>query len=377
MKTGNSVENIKEIIEELYNSDISLGTKRELTENLGSPEDVAEACKELHDKKLYDKIKSLPIMPLSTLWKIPSLKNDYIIENLVWKGQSIMWMAKDKVGKSITTMQAACAMTTGTPFLDILDVSGKYNVVYIQTEGSMDESKNRTISMSKAVKVDPDKFFYMYKIGLALHTDEGLNELIEAIQSLNVKVDVIILDCLYMAVTGGNIIELKDATNLCVNMTRLKLAFDATLIAVHHKKKSGKDQNGKFIDGGDEEFVGSFALKAYFDHTINMRQHSDDTRTLKCETQRNGNVMKSITLELKENPLHFVCKCGKASDGQQGEAYTWIKRKKMVCAKDIAKHMNVTDSKARGIISSLYKKNLIRKLGEVGDGRNVYYEVVK
>lgn len=298
---------------DILHSNISPNLKKTLVNGLGKEKDVVECLQSIRDKKLYDQICSQRVITANELFMLPSIPNDYLIDNFLYKRQSVMLIAKDKVGKSIISTQMAMCLTCGAPFLNTFDVSGAYNVLYIQTEGSREETKRRMVSMKEHIKgFNTDRFFYHYGRGMQLHTMEGIVDLQRLIEDCGVPIDVVIIDPLYKAITGGDISSSKDATIFTDNLDAIKEQYNLTILVIQHKRKSSKTPTGNIIDLGDEESMGSSIFKNYFDHTINMvYDKKNDLRKLLCDTQRNGEINKKLDLKLVEEPLHFYI------DGQE------------------------------------------------------------
>ena len=51
------------------------------------------------------------------LFELNDDPDNYLIEGLLWEHEHIMILAKEKVGKSILSLQMACALSCGESFL--------------------------------------------------------------------------------------------------------------------------------------------------------------------------------------------------------------------------------------------------------------------
>ena len=349
------MSHIKETLQDIIDiNGLSTKTKVELIEGLEPQDEVVETLEQIKYRALCAK----PVLTMRELLTLPTQPDDYYIEKLLWKRNSIMYIAKDKVGKTINTLQMACALTCGESYLNTYDVSGKYNVLYIQCEGSREGTKERLESMTKNKKVDMDKFYFMYKPSLQLHTKEGLAYLLSKIAHIPTP-DIIFLDPLYKAICGGNISEAKDATVFTDSMDRLKEKFNCAIVVVHHKRKSGKNNVGVMMDYGDEDSMGSSIFKNYFDHTINMRLQKDKTRTLICNTQRSGDVEEKITLRLAEDPLGFEIVVPKAASSTEDIIISMLKTKPMAAC-DVHKKTGIPIQTVYNCYGALREKGLIQ-----------------
>lgn len=348
-------DEIREILKDILEVKLSLSTMSDLAKGLGDKETVVKSLNEIK----YDNMCKKPVLTMTELFDLPSQPNDYLIEKLLWKRNSIMYIAKDKVGKTINTLQMACALTCGDSYLDTYDISGQYNVLYVQCEGSRESTKERLQSMIKNKRVDMSKFFFMYEPSLQLHTQAGLKYFLDKISGIPAP-NIIFFDPLYKSICGGNISDAKDATVFTDSMDRLKEMFNCAIVVVHHKRKSGKNNFGVSMDYGDEDSLGSSIFKNYFDHTINMRLNKDKTRSLTCTTQRNGDVEEKINLKLIEDPLGFEIIMKKASSGTEQVVLDMIK-KKPISACEISAKTGIPGQTVYNVYSKLRRKGLIKK----------------
>lgn len=331
------------------------------------------------DKEHYDFLCRKKVLTFDELMSLPSQPNDYLIENFLWKKQSIMISAKYKVGKSTISKQMAFALTCGQPFLNSYDVSGKYNVVYVQTEGSREGTKEDFGNMMNVLDIDPKHLFYMYKIGMRLHEKGGADDLIDEIRSIGYRPDVVILDCLYKAMSGGDLSNAKDVTVVTDNIDKIKESFNCAFIGVHHKRKGSFNNNGHFNDGGDDESLGSVVFQNYFDHMLNLKKRKlkdgTEPRTLYCDTQRNGNVETKIELDYDEHTRTVSIKDAKKSCPASEEAvFKMIKTMGEACSKDIHDSSGMAAGTVRNAISALKRSGKIIK--SKNHGKYVYYKEV-
>ena len=314
-------------------------------------------------------------MTLTKLLTLPTRPNDYLIEGFLWKRQSVMFVAKDKVGKSVLTLNMAANLTTGEPFLNCYDISGKYRIVYVQCEGSRETTKEHFESMLRGkAHIDTDSFGYIYRSGLQLHTFDGGKKLIGDIEILGFKPDVVFIDPIYKAISGGDISNAKDATIFTDNLDRIKEHFNCSTVCCQHKRKTSKNKDGRPIDMGDEESMGSSIFKNYFDHTINMRKHKNDSRSITCDTQRNGHVPKKIDLDFDFQHKIISVAGSKHTTNIQDTVLNCIVYRKRIAPVEIAVETGITEQQVRSAISALTKKKEIKIVDKVTP--NVFYGVV-
>ena len=332
--------------------------------------------KVIDTEKEYRAICNEPAMLLSRLFQLPTQANDYIIDGFLWKRQAIMIIAKDKVGKSVITMNMAANLTTGESFLGCYPISGKYKIVYVQCEGSREATKGHYEDMIRGgAHIDSQSFGYIYSCGLQLHTEKGCADLIDQIQTLPFFPDVVFIDPIYKAICGGDMSSSKDTGMFTKTIDTVKEHFNCAVVCCQHKRKTSTTQQGKAIDMGDEESFGSAFFKAYFDHTINMRKHKDESRTISCDTQRNGNVPKWLKLDFDVEHKIISAAGSKSSSTVQDSVYNYIKAKGEGSPVDIAKDMGINEQQCRNAVSLLNKKGKLQVKRK--KAQYTYYEVSK
>lgn len=233
--------------------------------------------------------------------------SDPLIKKLLFERDNIIILGKEKSSKSILALQMACALTCQEPFLGEFEVPKRCNVVYIQCEGKLANTRANFERMLRVVDCAQDSILFLYYPSIALDTAEGLSQIVNEINGWR-RPDVIFIDCLYMAMQG----EMESATDskrFVGHIRELAEMYQATIPIVHHSHRA-KVVNGKFIDEGDDAIFGSFVWKAYPEHILMLEkvQGNHANRKLSCSTHRTSEseIIKSIDLVLREpDPLYF------------------------------------------------------------------------
>jgi hypothetical protein len=256
--------------------------------------------------------------------KLP--KRDWLVENLIRAGDSVILVGNEKSGKSLFIFQLICSLTSCHPFIDIYNVPRPLRVVYVQLEGELGDSQDRMKRLIKSLDINLDFMHFIFQEPLSLQfKDKMVDFSREIIKHLNpgievddegrivdltkvqLQPDIIIIDPIYFAFTGslsddnivrqfvGNMRIMKDIFNNCA------------MILVHHTHKTRFDWKGKVINEGDEALFGSKFLKAWADHILMfMYDQTTRKRTMLCNTQRSGDIVKKFDLRLVEpDPLYF------------------------------------------------------------------------
>lgn len=263
-----------------------------------------------------------------------------IIEGYLWERDVVMLFGSEKAGKSIMALQMAANISAGGMFL------GKYQcakkpVVYLQTEGKKDETPMRLENMMRAVSVDKNYFYRIYKKFMPLDIPEYMAALDKQIEALPVKGGVLIIDCLYMAMLGD--LNDNEAVRKFIGyLSHLLEKHCLTCILIHHAKREGRDDKGQIVELGDKSSYGSVFLRANVDHILFLDQQKDKTRVFKCDTQRSGQVTEREELVLVQpSPLFFQVK-GALTASQ--ETIYWHLRQGRKTKTDLRKITGLSDS---------------------------------
>jgi len=362
---------------------VNRNPNKEPSNNQGNPSiPRIETEEELAIDRIREEILAKPIMSGEELLSIPFETNNYLIENFLWKNDIAIILAPEKAGKSFLSFQMAFALTCGEPFLGAYEVARPLNVLYIQAEGSMQETQDR---VSRAIQQgglswDPKRWGHMFPPALSLDTDEGYEKLASDIQEYNethnFKPEVIVIDPLYMAMEG-DLSDNKAARMFCRNTRRLKDDLNCSFIIAHHQHRGKIDQNGNPIDEGDNAIMGSFVWKAFATHVLRVFYNKkEETRTVTCDTQRNAQVEKRIVLKLIEEPALMLIPVGhKTNNKVEANVVQFLKHNGPYAAADLSKETGLDYQSVRNIYTKL-KKNKVIKLSDKRSTK-VLYELVK
>lgn len=241
---------------------------------------------------------------LRELTSIDTVEDQYLVEGFLWERDHIVILAKEKVGKSILSMQMACAMSSGKPFLGEYGVFEPMEVAYISTEGKQHQLIERFKSMLGTVEAGMDRLHVLSTHSVALDTNDGLQLIEELLDKQNLHPKVIFLDPLYMSMQG-DLSDNRASRDMSRNIRKLGEKYEAAIILVHHEHRQKRAEDGAVIEEGDNAIMGSFVWKAFPDHVIHLRKLPDNTRLISCSTQRDTRVVQDMKLELVSVPLHY------------------------------------------------------------------------
>ena len=231
---------------------------------------------------------------------------EWLIEGLIFRGDSVLLVGDAKSGKSLLIQSAMCSLTSGHVFLEKYECHSKNKVCYIQLEGELSDTKSRLQRLSHETPMDFDNFFCYYAQPMELQDAKKAFHLMDEIIMACGKPDVLVIDCLYQAFKGS----LKDdevIRQFLGNIRLMKAMFGCTIIILHHMRKPSIDDTGKVMDAGDDATFGSAFLKAWPDHLLLLKhQKNSDVRVLTCTTQRSGEIEAETKMVLMQpDPLFW------------------------------------------------------------------------
>lgn len=279
-------------------------------------EEEIKQIKEVEEKDAIPRINAEDKLKEANLFRIYSGKElmekefapkEWLIESLIFKGDSVLLVGDAKAGKSLLIQDAICAMTSGGIFLKKYQCCSPQKVCYVQLEGDLGDTQSRIRRLSVETPINLDNFFCYYAQPQELQDTKRAWEFMEDIFHACEKPDVIIIDCLYQAFRGS----LKDdevIRKFIGNMRLIKAFFGCTMIILHHMRKPTIDmETKKEVNSGDDATFGSAFLKAWPDHLLLLKhQKNSDVRTMTCTTQRSGEIEAEVKLVLcQPEPLYW------------------------------------------------------------------------
>jgi len=244
------------------------------------------------------------------LLNTPTEEERYLIQDILWEGDHVFLLGKEKSGKSILALQMMCALTSGSAFLGKFEVPAKYPILYVQAEGKLRDTIERLKCMTSelGVEFEPDNFHLLYYHSISLDTPQGYEEYIRLTEHIPVEKHpkVIFLDPLYMSMMG-DLIDNQCARNMVRNIRKICDAFNCAIVILHHENKPTRNKDGNKIERGKNETIfGSFVWSAFVDHVLAIDLKDNGFRRLSCDTQRTSKVVRDVEINLVHPyPLYF------------------------------------------------------------------------
>lgn len=246
-----------------------------------------------------------------SIFKLGEEERMPLIEGIIYRKDYVLFAAEQKTGKTVCLQHMALCLSAGKPFLGVFDVPKPVKVMYIATEGKLEEIKDRFIKMRKKVDCDPNNLLLVNsKIKFNTeNSEEQLANMLEEIEALDFKPDIIIIDPIYSAITGSLV---KDDVVNAFNSVMFSLIdrFGCAIMAAHHLKKAQKDKDGKYFSRNDDDTYGSMFLPAAVDHILRLERYKGSKSKLElimtCDTQRSGDIVEKVRMKMVEpDPLYM------------------------------------------------------------------------
>jgi hypothetical protein len=322
--------------------------------------------------KLYSYVRGKDIVTINDSEQTP------IIDGIINQGDYVLFIAEEKVGKTIFSQQLCCSLSTGKDFLNVFPVNKPCKIWYMFNEVRIGQIQKRFINMSHGIDIDLDNIT-LIPFKFRFNTPTGHDQLQEIIhENKNNYPDVIILDCLYKAVKGS----LKDdnvINDFNFNFSSFANAMGGCArIVVHHLTKPSKDVDGSYFARTDKDSFGSAFLLADVDHVFRLEKYGADPTTkeriLKCDTQRSGNIIETTRIRLIEpDPLYYEYVTLHTED--KAELITIFNKYNKLTRAELMKHTRISKTKLFNILKTLLNEDIIYKFKE--EGKEVYYSHVK
>lgn len=311
---------------------------------------------------------------------------EWICQGLLRRNDAAIIVGNEKSGKSLLVFQLICSLTSCHPFLDRYEVTKPCRVVYIQLEGELGDSQERMKRMIKSVDLHPELLTFMfypplemeekgYSDGLAQTILKTLNPEAKMLKEMTIKPDIVIIDPIYFAFMGS-LSDDELVRKFIGNLRVFKDTLNCAVILVHHTHKTRWSIEGQKINEGDEAMFGSKFFKAWADHTLLLNfDPKANTRTLLCNTQRSGDIMKECSLRLIEpDPLYFEqekCEPIPNKDYKLIELLQLPQYKDGLTEKEITDHLGIS----RQTFYNSRRKPLAEGIIVKGEGRPAKYRI--
>jgi len=265
-------------------------------------------------------------------------------------------------GKTFLTIGLAGAVATGQSWLGCA-TGDAAPVLYIAAEGTAG-LKQRVAAWVSFHKAPADLPVYFICETVNLMTVEDVAHVTAAISAMPVPPALVVVDTLHRAMVGGDENSAKDVGIVVQHADAIRRFCGCTVLVVHHNKKDADVERG------------STALRGACDAMLMLRD-DEDSRTLICEKQKDGDNFAPITLEFVPHAGSLVVRpfrAGRAKERTADPLNLTINERQALSAlieADTGDGMTATEwQKTSGVVErtfhrvngALMRANLVQKL---------------
>jgi hypothetical protein len=172
-------------------------------------------------------------------------KSDYIIKGVLHAAQLNVTAGAQKTLKTLTALDQAISVATGTPHLGVLEVPRARNVVFLSGESgkaTLQESARR-ICVSKGFNlsdIPPDKF-HASDFTPRFNSVQDLDAIDRAIQETGCE--LLYVDPCYLCMPGADAGNVFIQGELLGRISAVCQKHGVCLVLLHHTRKKGKGRN--------------------------------------------------------------------------------------------------------------------------------------
>lgn len=250
---------------------------------------------------------------------------EFLVEGVLPRAGLAAIYGPPAAGKSFLALDMACAIATGTTWLENRTKQGR--VVYVASEGSA--GLKQRLAAWKAQQgltgVSIPISFLTQPVNLLGSVDVAA--LLLAIAKLPERPALIIIDTLHRSMPGGDENSAKDVGLVIEHAERLRRETGASVLLVHHTAK-----------GSDLE-RGSSSLRGAVDALLYAKHDAAAGRILSCEKAKDWAPFPEIAFELLVVGQSCVVAVPETAESYRVEALTPQMRKALtILSRDFATH---------------------------------------
>ena len=177
-----------------------------------------------------------------------------------------------------------CCIAIGSPWLGAATTTGP--VVYVAAEGADTlQLKVRAWKRTHGFALDEPIYFCTVPTAVNLLDASETTAFIESIRARSLNPSFVVFDTLARSMPGGDENAARDMGLVVANADRVRTAFDATVILIHHTDRAERHERG------------SGALRGACDTMLQLVQTDDQLRLL-CTKQKDAARFAPIDLQM-------------------------------------------------------------------------------
>lgn len=189
-------------------------------------------------------------------------------------------------GKSFLTVDLACCVATGQPWLGRKVEKGP--VLYVAAEGGRGYRK-RVMAWKAARQLSGTSIEVFFILEPAnLHGSVDIEHILSAADSLPFPPSLVVFDTLHRSMTGGDENSAQDVGLVMDRAAKIKRELQCSVLFNHHTRKDGDAERG------------SFAIRGSVETLAQVRDTEDgEWRELACEKQKDFDPFDPLKFDLR------------------------------------------------------------------------------
>ena len=235
----------------------------------------------------------------------------YLVEGRILKNSFGSTYAPPGVGKTTAMVDLGCSIATGSPWLGAATTQGP--VVYVAAEGADTiQLKVRAWKRTHGYPLDEPIYFCTVPSAVNLLDAGDTTVFIDSIRARALTPALVVFDTIARSMAGGDENSARDMGLVVSNADRVRTAFDATVMLVHHTDKQERHERG------------SGALRGACDTMMQLVQTDDQLRLL-CTKQKDA--IRFAPIDLRMVPSGGGCVMQLATDAPRQAGLSDTQRK--------------------------------------------------
>jgi len=195
--------------------------------------------------------EAFPLLSVSMIRNLPDPK--YLVEGLIIENGLGFFYGPPGCGKSFITIGLALSIAAGLDEWWGHKINKSGPIIYISSEGVSD-LKFRIAAWEQATGISAaDIPFYLIHVPINFMDDGEIERLILTIQHSDMLMGevpvAVFVDTVSRSLPGADENLQKDMTLFIKSCDKIRLAFDSTVIGVHHTSRSGNLRGSTVFDG--------------------------------------------------------------------------------------------------------------------------------
>lgn len=203
------------------------------------------------------------------------LEIDWLVEGYIPADSIGMLFGASGSGKSHIALSLAVSIANGADWFEHKTKEG--NVLILAGEGNNGLHRRlRAIQVEHEITINPERIFFSDR-PVGLDTEGGFDEAVTAIENLDKKLDLIIIDTLSRHLLRSAENSNDDMAQFINKLEQLRHQYQCTILVVHHTGKSSQ-QGAR----------GASALKANIDFSFAVQKDDNRICSLTCDKQKDA-----------------------------------------------------------------------------------------